>query len=67
MMRIQIRTTTAIYCPFCKSPFVAHGKPTVYTGSFRHESYKVECKSCGAIGLNIETWEIPNNKKEAKK
>lgn len=65
MFNIKLKTTTAIYCPYCHSPLVEHEKPTVSEDSIEHgEFYGIRCKNCGAIGYIYESWELP---KQAKK
>lgn len=57
-MNIKIPNTTAIYCPFCGSMFVEHGKPITY--DFKDmvlEDYYVVCQYCGAKGNITEKWE----------
>lgn len=63
-MKIRLKTTTAIYCPFCKSPFVSHEKPDVVVDTYHKETYMVKCVKCGAIGMVGEVWDIPDSVKE---
>ena len=56
-MRIAIKGTTLIYCPFCKSPWVEHDEPQVEeTPMLRHERYNVRCTKCGSKGRLWEHW-----------
>ena len=60
MFNFKLKTTTAIYCPFCKSPLVEHEKSKVNEDEIHHdEKYKVECDTCGANGVIVESWIIP--------
>jgi RNase P subunit RPR2 len=58
--RIKLKTTTAIYCPYCHSPLVEHGKPVVREDLIAHnELYGVQCRKCGAKGNIRESWSFP--------
>ena len=60
MFSIKLKTTTAIYCPYCHSPLVEHKKPMVKEDLIaRNELYGVKCKSCGAVGYIHESWPLP--------
>ena len=60
MLSIKLKTTTAIYCPYCHSPLVEHKKPMAKEDLIAHnEFYEVKCKSCGAVGYIHEAWPLP--------
>ena len=63
MKYLKMKSTTAIFCPFCKSPFVEHETPEVTRNEDLHtELYHVECKNCGAIGNVRELWKLAKEK-----
>lgn len=60
LFNIKLKTTTAIYCPYCHSPLVEHAKPKVTEGQIsHHELYGVRCRNCGAKGHIHESWALP--------
>lgn len=60
MFSFKLKSTTAIYCPYCHSPLVSHQEPAVKEDMISHsEVYGVECKVCGAAGMIHEIWPLP--------
>ena len=60
MFFFKMKTTTAIYCPYCHSPMVEHGTPVVSNDLIAHyEVYGVSCQKCGAGGFIHEIWPKP--------
>lgn len=57
-MRLVIKSTTLIYCPYCHSPMVEHDEPLTRETSWQHhELYNVRCRKCGAKGYMEEHWD----------
>lgn len=52
---------TMIFCPFCKSPCVSHGKAKVKQSNGLHiEEYSLYCENCKSIAVSTEYWSKTN-------
>ena len=62
-MRLVVKDTTLIYCPYCHSSMVKHDEPLISETTLYHkELYNVRCKKCGATGYLQENWDKEGEK-----